>query len=220
MRSPVRSSAAAMCNAACRRLTAGGAGLAVLDEAGIACLSAGYMTCRIGDAADALYRGRMSFANETAQSLGCRTGMAVADASSLLVERAARRPDVLSQPTGDRSEQRSLMVGAEPRVWVLDSASLVTAADAGGVVVTGSHGGLVGGLPSRALKVPAAAAVFDVAGGGIDGAGYTTLPALDARGVAAATVASPSARIGDGLSSYEDGVPSAVNKTAASVGSG
>jgi hypothetical protein len=149
-------SAAAMCNAACRRLTAGGAGLAVLDEAGIACLSAGYMTCRIGDAADALHRGRMSFANETAQSLGCRTGMAVADASSLLVERAARRPDVPSQPTGDRSEQRSLVVGAEPRVWVLDSASLVTAADAGGVVVTGSHGGLVGGLPSRALKVPAA----------------------------------------------------------------
>jgi hypothetical protein len=130
------------------------------------------------------------------------------------------RPDVPSQPTGDRSEQRSLVVGAEPRVWVLDSASLVTAADAGGVVVTGSHGGLVGGLPSRALKVPAAAAIFDVAGGGIDGAGYTTLPALDARGVAAATVASPSARIGDGLSTYEDGVPSAVNKTAASVGSG
>jgi hypothetical protein len=126
----------------------------------------------------------------------------------LFVERAARRPDVLSQPTGDRSEQRSLVVGAEPRVWALDSASLVTAADAGGVIVTGSHGGLVGGLPTRALKVPG------------DGAGYTTLPALDARGVAAATVASSSARIGDGLSSYEDGVLSAVNKTAASVGSG
>jgi hypothetical protein len=94
----------------------------------------------------------------------------------------------------------------------------VTAADAGSVIVTGSHGGLVGGLPSRALKVPAAAAVFNDAGGGIDGAGYTRLPALDARGVAAATVASSSARIGDGLSSYEDGVLSAVNKTAASVG--
>ena len=56
--------------------------------------------------------------------------------------------------------------------------------------------------------------------GGGPGRSGDRAPFGDARGGAAATVASSSARVGDGLSSYEDGVLSAVNKTAASVGSG
>jgi hypothetical protein len=46
----------------------------------------------------------------------------------------------------------------------------------------------------------------------------TRLPALEARGIAAGTVAAASARIGDARSTYEDGILSRVNPCAAALG--
>ena len=88
----------------------------------------------------------------------------------------------------------------------------------GTIVVTGSHGGLLGGRPETALKYDALAALFNDAGIGIEEAGVTRLPALDARSIAAATVAAASARIGDARSTYEDGILSRVNARAAALG--
>jgi hypothetical protein len=103
-------------------------------------------------------------------------------------------------------------------VWALDSASLVGADHVGAVVVTGSHGGLLGGRPDTALKADALAALFNDAGIGMDEAGVTRLPALDNRGIAAGTVAASSARIGDARSTYEDGILTRVNQLAARLG--
>jgi len=72
-------------------------------------------------------------------------------------------------------------------------------------------------MPARQPN-PRAAALFNDAGIGIDEAGVTRLPALDARGIAAATVAAASARIGDARSTYEDGILSRVNRRAAALG--
>ena len=44
------------------------------------------------------------------------------------------------------------------------------------------------------------------------------LPALDRRGIAAATVSAASARIGDARSTYAEGVLSRVNTRAAALG--
>ena len=82
-------------------------------------------------------------------------------------------------------------------------------------VVTGSHGALLGAKPDHILATDVFAAFFNDAGGGKDGAGYSRLPVLDARGIAAATVSCQTARIGDGRSTYETGVLSRINKTAA-----
>ena len=86
--------------------------------------------------------------------------------------------------------------------------------DARAVLVTGSHGALLGGRADTMLAVDAFAAFFNDAGGGKEGAGYTRLAALDQRGMAAATVSCDSARIGDGRSTYETGVLSRVNESA------
>ena len=99
-----------------------------------------------------------------------------------------------------------------------DSASLVGPDDAGRIVITGSHGGLVGGDPARALKTEAALAVFNDAGGGIEDAGVTRLPALDVRGIAAVTVSHGSARIGDAASAWKTGAISHANGAAAALG--
>ena len=71
-----------------------------------------------------------------------------------------------------------------------------------------------GSVPFRLAAVDVFAAVFNDAGGGKDGAGYTRLPVLDQRGVAAFTVSHQTARIGDGRSTYDTGVVSRVNETA------
>jgi hypothetical protein len=86
------------------------------------------------------------------------------------------------------------------------------------IVITGSHGGLLGGRPETALKYDVFGALYNDAGIGKDGAGTSRLPALDARGIAAATVSAASARIGDARSTYEDGVISRVNASAAALG--
>ena len=81
--------------------------------------------------------------------------------------------------------------------------------------MTGSHGGLLGGRPETALKYDVRGALYNDAGIGKDAAGVSRLPALDPRGIAAATVSAASARIGDARSTYEDGIISRVNAAAA-----
>ena len=76
----------------------------------------------------------------------------------------------------------------------------------------------MGGRPETALKYDVRAAFYNDAGIGIDEAGVSRLPALDRRGIAAACVSAPSARIGDARSTYEDGILSRVNARAAALG--
>ena len=103
-------------------------------------------------------------------------------------------------------------------MWALDSVSLLGEADRAAVVATGSHGNLLGGRPETAAKAEVFAALFNDAGLGPAGPGATRLPALDARGIAAATVSAASARIGDGRSTAADGLLSRVNGAAARLG--
>src|SRR5262249_57930607 len=90
--------------------------------------------------------------------------------------------------------------------------------DGGRMGATGPHGGLPGGRPETALRGPALAALFNDAGLGADDAGVGRLAALDDRGIAAATVSAASARIGDGESTYRDGVLSEANNAALALG--
>lgn len=190
---------------------AGIAGLAYLDGFCMAAATVGHATARIGDGADMARRGIVSHVNATAAKLGCAPGQACLTAAALL--RAAALPPSLPPAL---AETRHLLLEASGiNVWALDSASLVRPEDAGQIVLVGSHGG---GPPGSALKADCRAAIFNDAGIGIDDAGIARLPVLDRRGIAAATVAAASARIGDGRSMWESGILSAVNRRAAAVG--
>ena len=206
-------SAAIFNDAGVGRDQAGIAGLDYLAELGVPAAAVGHYTARIGDGTDMVARGLVTHANAAARALGCRPGMACRDAAVCLQQALPGG----REPPPER-EGAVLLIPDPPAVWALDSASLVSPEHAGTVVVTGSHGGLLGGSPETALKYDAFAALFNDAGIGIDEAGVTRLSALDARGIAAATVAAASARIGDARSSYEDGILSRVNPRAAALG--
>ena len=192
---------------------AGIAGLDYLAGLGIPAAVVGYDTARIGDGSDMMARGIISHANAPAIALGCRRSMTCRDAAAALQQAS---PGADEPPPA--LEAAFLLIAEPPAVWALDSASLVGAEQVGAVVVTGSHGGLLGGRPDTALKADALAALFNDAGIGMDEAGVTRLPALDARDIAAGTVAASSARIGDARSTYEDGILTRVNRRAAALG--
>ncbi|MEE9210184.1 MAG: hypothetical protein V3U23_07005 [Kiloniellales bacterium] len=194
---------------------AGVAGLHTLQALGLAAAAVAHDSARIGDAGDAWTRGVLSAVNDLAAALGCTIGQPCAEAARCL--RAATPPERIP-PKAAEAVTLLLDRPGGPRVWALDSASLVGPEHVGTVLLIGSHGGLPGGDPAAALEVAALAAVFHDAGIGIDEAGVSRLPALDARGIAGATVAGSSARIGEGRSTYADGVISRVNRTAAGLG--
>jgi len=195
------------------RDNAGIAGLEYLQELGVPAAAVACTSARIGDGADMLARGIVSHANGLASALGCRPGMPCREAAAAL-QRAARRRR--SPPAA--IEAAFLVIADPPQVWALDSASVVAPEHKEAIVLTGSHGGLLGGRPETALKYDVRAAFYNDAGIGIDEAGVSRLPALDARNIPAATVSAASARIGDARSTYEDGILSRINRCAAAIG--
>lgn len=194
---------------------AGIGALALFDALGVPACAIGHDTARVGDAADMLARGQVSRANAAAEALGVVPGLPCAAALARL---EAAVPRAYEAPHADEARTVLDLPGARRRVVLVDSASLVRPDDAGAIVVTASHGGLVGGDPAMALRADAWAAVFNDAGIGIERAGLGRLPALDARGIAAVTAAASSARIGEAHSTFEDGVVSALNAAAAARG--
>lgn len=191
---------------------AGIAGLALLDDYGIPGATVDRQRSLIGVAAQTA-SGTLSHVNFTAGALGLTAGMLALRFDDCV---ALARAPARSKLAAPRIEEcRTLLIDGSVPVWAIDSASLARPGDEGAVLVTGSHGQLVGGDADGALRANPRIAIFNDAGGL---SAPSRLEALHARGVAAVTVAASSARIGDARSSYFDGVISAVNTTAAADG--
>jgi len=205
-----------LCDAGIGKDEAGVAGLAWLDGLGLPAAALDHDRSRIGDGRDAWERGVASRVNRAAAALGAAPGQRTPELVARLAAAPAVRRDV--PPIGEVRVRLDEACRGEVEVWAIDSASLVRPEDRGRIVVTGSHGGLLGGRPESAIAEPVFAALFNDAGIGIDEAGTTRLPALDARGIAAATVDAATARIGDARSTFADGIVSRVNRRAAALG--
>jgi hypothetical protein len=217
---------------------AGTGSLSYCDTLGVPCAVIDHRSARIGDGRDNAQRGIVSYVNTVAAELGVQPGMAARDAANRL--RAAPMVSIDPGPLLDETrevispflEKRDKRNGVEidhqkdpvqhlrtsrPLV-LIDSASMVLPTDSGSVVLTGSHGGLLGGRAETAIKYDVFAALYNDAGIGIDEAGVSRLAILNQRGIVGVTVAASSARIGSARSAFETGILSRVNRRAASCG--
>lgn len=198
---------------------AGIAGLAQLDDHGIPAATTAHTSAGIGDGQDAYDHGLLSHVNDAALELGCARGMRVREAAELMAAAPSSAASRQAPPLdAEITDGRHLLRAERPRVWALDSASAVLPSDAGDILMTGSHGELLGGDRATALRVEALAAVFNDAGRPVRDVPAGRLVTLDTRGIAAATVDTYTARIGDGQSTYFDGILSSVNETARALG--
>jgi hypothetical protein len=187
---------------------AGVSGLPWADQHGMAMAAVATDSARVGDAADMLKRGIISRANRLAATCGVENGQTVAQAVELLKSAPWPHDADVVAPV----ERRTFVDG----VLCTGSISLATPEDAGLGVASGSHGGVTAAPFTRSFKPRFA--FFNDAGFGVDRAGAACLPLLDSDGIAAATVAASSARIGDGESTLTQGIVSAVNETAYRLG--
>ena len=96
-------------------------------------------------------------------------------------------------------------------IVIADSITRVGPEAAGAVVVNASHGGVYAAY--LAVKLHAAAAIFNDAGIGRDRAGIGGLDYLEEFGIAAATVGHDTARIGDGADMMASGIITHANAT-------
>jgi len=194
------------------RHSAGIAGVVWLSALGIPACTVDFRSARIGDGKDTLASGVVTMANEVAAIHGCLPGHTSAQVARCLLEAELEVDDHVPEVMG---ESRARIANSGHReVWALDSVALVKPEDRRQIVVTGSHGGLLGGKADHVLDVEVFAAFFNDAGGGKENAGVARIAALDERGIAAGAVSCNTARIGDGRSTYDTGVLSRINEAA------
>ncbi|MBI5184280.1 MAG: hypothetical protein HZA01_00955 [Nitrospinae bacterium] len=111
---------------------------------------------------------------------------------------------------------KTILLGKRRRIIAMDSASFMEECYQGDIIVCGSHGGA--SAAKHMLKFSPGGAIFNDAGKGKEDAGMAALAVFSEAGLPAATVDAFSARIGDGMDTYDSGVISAVNQEAAACG--
>lgn len=102
------------------------------------------------------------------------------------------------------------------RIIVADSATSVDENNKNDVVVDGSHFGI--NVGKMALNARVRGMIGNDAGIGLDNAGIAGLKFLKEHDIPAAAVSCMSAKIGIGMSTYEEGKLSVVNETAKKLG--
>src|SRR6185503_20092928 len=128
-------------------------------------------------------------------------------------------PCAENEHAGAKSDaQEDPMTGIDlpDEIVLADTATKLGAAAHGGVIVTGSHGGRYAAYLT--LKAHPRAVIHNDAGGGKDQAGIAVLGMGEALGVAAATLAHSSCRIGDAADMMARGVVSHANTPARALG--
>jgi len=113
-------------------------------------------------------------------------------------------------------EKKVVKQSGKARLIIVDTTSDVREDNDTDVIVTGSHGGKVGG--DYLFKLNVKGVISNDAGIGKNNAGIASLKILEEHGIPSATVSSMSSYIGNGTSTYEQGKISAVNEIASKLG--
>jgi uncharacterized protein YunC (DUF1805 family) len=188
------------------------AGLWYLEALNIPAAVADVMTVRLGDGVDLYRQGVISHLNRPAADCGVRPGMSVRQAAQLLLERDPGSPEAAQVTNRTVMEE-----GPEGRkVICTDSIAFGLDEDRNNVLVTAGHTGR-SAVPYL-LKVRPYGFICSDGGKGREDSGVAGMHSVAEQGLAGATVDARSAAMGDGLSSYRDGVISAVNRLAEAAG--
>ncbi|MEK6709477.1 MAG: hypothetical protein AABZ64_02750 [Nitrospinota bacterium] len=195
---------------------AGISGLPLAESFGVPAAACETMSARLADGAS-VHGGRVGHANPTALRHGVRVGQPVTEAARLM----------LDAPPG---EKRSVQEAADNRIHTFEETPRGNICGSWGipvlrsikeprprdVFVQASHCGLT--LSTYVIPLRLKGVIATDAGRGMDDSGLAAFPVFDEAGVPAAAVGAMTARIGDVLSVWNEGVISAVNRVAEGKG--
>ncbi|MBN9605299.1 MAG: hypothetical protein J0G30_01650 [Actinomycetales bacterium] len=192
---------------------AGTAGLPLADEYGVPAAAIATAEARLSGG-ETLLTGHVAAVNDAARDVGVRLGMSGEEAAKHMLDAPAGTPhDVEGVVDESIHVQHESDRGRILAVW---SSSRISGDLSRDVLVVASHGAKV--MATYALRTKPRGLICNDAGFGLDRSGVEGLETLDEHGIAAAAVSTDSARIGDPLSTWDDGVLSTVNRAASALG--
>ncbi|SIO67041.1 hypothetical protein SAMN05443247_11652 [Bradyrhizobium erythrophlei] len=194
---------------------AGIAGLAFYEALGIPAAAVDVMTAEMGNGFDLYEEGIVSRVNELAYEYGLRPGLPANAA-------AAKLKGLTQLPSIDRfasKENREIVYtnDAGRSIVCTDSIAFARDEDRGrAVLCTAGHTGR--SVVDYIIDSGVWGFICSDGGIGKNDSGITALPLANAAGIAGASVSALTARMGDGHSTYYDGVISAANDLALAKG--
>ena len=160
--------------------------------------------------------GTISHANEAAAKLGVRPGQSARQAAALLLKAPPGRPIAMALDIDNKLyELETTPTGRIYAIWAL----FYLPKDAtypNDVFSVATHSARV--AAEHAFRWNVKGWIANDAGPGKNNSGISGLAMCGEKGMPAAAVAAMSARIGDGLSTYREGIISAVNEPARAKG--
>lgn len=188
------------------------AGLWYMEALNIPAAVADVMTVRLGDGVDLYEKGRVSVINRPAQDCGVRAGMSVTEAARIMLENDP------AAPAASAVTNRTVMEeGPDGRkIICTDSIAFGLPEDNRNVLLTAGHTGR--SAVEYLLRCRPYGFICSDGGKGREDSGTAGIYIVEPEGLAGGTVDARRARMGDGLSTWYDGVMSAVNKHAAAAG--
>jgi len=188
------------------------AGLWYFEALNVPAAAVDVMSIILGDGVDTYHNGRISFINRPAQDCGVQVGMPAHEAARLMLEHEPGTPSAY-QVTNRRVMHET---ASGRQIVVTDSIVFGTEADRRNVLVTAGHTGRSGAR--HIINVRPFGFICSDGGRGRNDSGMAGLEITDAEGIAGATVDAHLARMGDGMSTYQDGIISAANRLALACG--
>lgn len=191
---------------------AGIAGLWYYEALGVPAAAADSSTAEMGNGSDLYEQGVISRINDAAQRLGIVPGLSVRDAVQALADG--------SRAVKDFDPARRLVIHTDPsgrQIVCTDSIAFALPEDRDrNVLCTAGHTGR--SVIDYFRQFRPFGFICSDGGIGKNNSGITALEAVQADGIAGASVDANTARMGDGQSTYFDGVISAANELAMAKG--
>lgn len=192
---------------------AGIAGLWYYEALGVPAAAVDVMTAEMGNGSDLYDNGVVSRVNDAAQALGIEPGMRARDAADWLI--SGEKKPAMFEPTRRRVIHTDAATGRS--IVCTDSIAYALPEDKDrNVLCTAGHTGrsVIGYF--RDFRPWA----FICSDGGVgkNDSGISALEAVEADGIVGCSVSALTARMGDGQSTYFDGVISAANRHARAKG--
>jgi uncharacterized protein YunC (DUF1805 family) len=193
---------------------AGISGLLHGETIGVPVATIAAMSAETSNGRETLLLGKISRANAQARALGVDVGMIAYEAAFRLAKGPAGKPI----PTKAGSEEKPVVVETTPkgRIWATPGTTAIKEKIPNDIICSGANSSRVSS--DGVLRVGAKGSIANDAGIARNNTAIEGLALLDEKGVPCAAVGTMSARLGEGLSTWQDGIISAANKAAASRG--
>ena len=158
--------------------------------------------------------GEISRANAQARALGVEPGMPAYEAAALLAAAPVGRPI----PTERGGEAGPVVVEETPRgrIWASPGTTAITEQIPNDIVCSGANSSRV--MSDGVLRMAAKGAIANDAGIAMNNTAVEGVMLLTEHGIPAASVSTMTARLGEGLSTWNDGIISVANEVAAELG--